>query len=83
MHFNCPELLFFKGMMGALAPFSYLVSDKFDLFWARSRLLYNTNMRLFSHLNASLINCAPCLLESNQHSEGPVLLNILQPLLIL
>jgi hypothetical protein len=23
--FNCPELLFLKGMTGALAPFSYLV----------------------------------------------------------
>ena len=23
--FNCPELLFLKGMMGALAPFSYLL----------------------------------------------------------
>jgi hypothetical protein len=23
--FNCPELLFFKGMTGALAPFNYLV----------------------------------------------------------
>jgi hypothetical protein len=27
MHFNCPELfLFLRGMMGALAPFSYLIS---------------------------------------------------------
>jgi hypothetical protein len=25
MFFNCPELLFLKGMTGALAPFSYLV----------------------------------------------------------
>jgi hypothetical protein len=23
--FNCPELLFLKGMAGAVAPFSYLV----------------------------------------------------------
>jgi hypothetical protein len=29
--FNCPELLFLKGMMGALAPFSYLVSKYLPL----------------------------------------------------
>jgi hypothetical protein len=25
MYFNCPELVFLKGMAGALAPFKYLV----------------------------------------------------------
>ncbi len=28
--FNCPELLFLKGMTSALAPFSYLVYYKHD-----------------------------------------------------
>jgi hypothetical protein len=28
MFYNCPELLFLKGMTGALAPFTYLVNNK-------------------------------------------------------
>jgi hypothetical protein len=28
--FNCPELLFLKGMTGALAPYSYLVKNIYN-----------------------------------------------------
>jgi hypothetical protein len=34
--FNCPELLFLKGMTGALAPFSYLVKNIYNKMWVKT-----------------------------------------------